>query len=351
MIASEARIAANRLNAQKSTGPKTPEGKERSRGNAVKHGMTGEGVALPSEDLARIERRFAGFEAVYRPKTEAGTALIRRAAMLSIRLERCAVQEAAAISLNIRAAESDFDEAREAEVDALFEKLEENPLVAVRRLLRMPEGVDRMVAAWGDLRDDLTIGSRWTAGHGAMALRLSGRKPGGLGVARVEALSRAIGGDFALLGAGDGAGLDPEGRRDWARRALAALIDEAVAKLEEHRETLDLEGLAADRARAADRALFDPSKAATLARKYEAAAERGMYRALKEMKAIEAEAAAQPDEPPAPALPSPPLASFSPASPSPATRPTPTPSAARTAPEIGSTYIPMSIGRAAPGRS
>ena len=65
--------------------------------------------------------------------------------MLSVRLERCAVQEAAAISMNVRAAEADFDEAREAEVDALFETIGENPATAVRRLLRMPEGVDRML--------------------------------------------------------------------------------------------------------------------------------------------------------------------------------------------------------------
>ena len=33
-------VAANRANALKSTGPKTDEGKEISRANAYKHGMT-----------------------------------------------------------------------------------------------------------------------------------------------------------------------------------------------------------------------------------------------------------------------------------------------------------------------
>ena len=360
MIVSEARLAANRANAQKSTGPKTDEGKERSRSNSYKHGMTGAGVVLDGEDAAAVERRFAGFQEVYHPETEAGRGLVRRAALLSVRLERSAVQEAAAISAKIRAAGPDFDEAREAEVDQLFRDLAEAPAGSVRCLLRMPEGVDRMARTWRALREDLTAGdgSRWGGDHALMAIRLTGRDPGGFGVPRAEALARAFAGDPSLLAADDGAGLDPEGRREWARAGLAALIDAEVAKLEAHRATLDLGAIAADRARAADRALFDPSKAAELARKYEAAAERGMYRALKEMRAIEAEAARSAPAPAPAPIPSPtpaPLGSFSPTAPArtapapPAPAPAPIP--ARIAPEAASTYIPMAIGRPGPGRS
>jgi len=367
MIVSEARIAANRANALKSTGPRTAEGKERSRANSSRHGMTGAGVVLPSEDAAAVERRFAGFEADYRPGTEAGRALIWRAAMLSVRVDRCAVQEAAAISTRILGAAGDFDEARMAEVDGLMGAIAEEPAASVRRLRRMPEGVDRMIATWADLRSDLAHPSRrpWTADHQGMAENLTGRRSGGFGTSRVEELSRAVRGDFSLLGPEDGASLAEPARRDWARRQLVGVVDAEVDRLRAHRETLDLEAIGADRDRAGDRALFDPSKEATLARKYEAAAERGMYRALREMREVEAAARAA-MEPATPASPVPAadrLGSFSPpssAAPAPVARPVASPSttppaapepADRTAPGVrlpagdGFSEIPITVGR------
>ncbi|MBV8731718.1 MAG: hypothetical protein JO336_18075 [Acidobacteriia bacterium] len=49
--ASAARLAANRANAQRSTGPRTEDGKHRSSLNALRAGLTGQTVILPSDDL------------------------------------------------------------------------------------------------------------------------------------------------------------------------------------------------------------------------------------------------------------------------------------------------------------
>jgi len=49
-MASLKQIAANRVNAQKSTGPKTPEGKAKVSKNALKHGFFSQDVVLPGED-------------------------------------------------------------------------------------------------------------------------------------------------------------------------------------------------------------------------------------------------------------------------------------------------------------
>ena len=49
-MTSDRQIAANRANAQRSTGPRTPNGKTRAAQNALKHGLTATTPVLPDED-------------------------------------------------------------------------------------------------------------------------------------------------------------------------------------------------------------------------------------------------------------------------------------------------------------
>jgi hypothetical protein len=51
-VATEKQTNANRENAKRSTGPKTPEGKARVRYNAMQHGLLAEAALLPDEDEA-----------------------------------------------------------------------------------------------------------------------------------------------------------------------------------------------------------------------------------------------------------------------------------------------------------
>jgi len=49
-MTSEKKAQSNRRNALKSTGPKTPEGKDAVRLNALKHGLLSQEILLPGED-------------------------------------------------------------------------------------------------------------------------------------------------------------------------------------------------------------------------------------------------------------------------------------------------------------
>src|SRR3954454_24664752 len=109
MPASEARIRANQANALLSTGPRTTEGKERSRRNGLKHGLTGQGVVIPEGDVAEVERRVAAFRAEMRPSGEAGEVLVRRMAVSSVRMDRAVEQEHAAIAANVARALEEFE--------------------------------------------------------------------------------------------------------------------------------------------------------------------------------------------------------------------------------------------------
>lgn len=84
----EKQLAANRLNAQKSTGPKTPEGKARVADNALTHGLTAARPVLDSEDLADYDRFRAGMTARLAPAGHIETLLADRAINLAWRLQR-----------------------------------------------------------------------------------------------------------------------------------------------------------------------------------------------------------------------------------------------------------------------
>ena len=304
MDCSPARIAANRLNARKSSGPRTQGGKDRSRLNSYRHGMAGEGVALPEADEAEVARVFASIEAEFAPESDVDRSLVRRVALLTARLDRCAANDASEAAARVLTAEGDFDEARLAEVDRLMLGLDHDPAGSVRLLRRTGEGVDRLVATWRALRADLACAAmdRWTERHWQMAEALVGRKAGEIGISRVEVLARAIAGDFRLTEPGEAIGHDEATWLGWARGEMIGLIDAEIAALLAHRSTLDPDLTARLRALAPDRALFDPSKPAQLARRYEAAAERGLYRALRELRDRGlAESLPAPPPPPVPA--------------------------------------------------
>ena len=90
---SEKQLAANQANAQKSTGPRTEAGKKRSALNATRHGLSGQVVVLPQEDLAAYKAFSQGIVDSFAPKDPREAQLAQLYAGFQWRLNRAAAVE------------------------------------------------------------------------------------------------------------------------------------------------------------------------------------------------------------------------------------------------------------------
>jgi len=99
---SDAQRAANRANAQKSTGPTTPEGRAKSSLNAVKTALTGVTVLLPSDDVQAYEAHVQQHIADYSPATPPEKNLVQRIADADWRINRIASLEAGVYAIGLR---------------------------------------------------------------------------------------------------------------------------------------------------------------------------------------------------------------------------------------------------------
>jgi hypothetical protein len=86
-------IEANRRNALRSTGPKTEDGKRRSRHNAIRHGLTAETVIVPLEDTRDYQAFEAAIIADYDARTAVERELVLRLASLLWRIRRATAIE------------------------------------------------------------------------------------------------------------------------------------------------------------------------------------------------------------------------------------------------------------------
>lgn len=87
-MANTAQIEANRRNAQRSTGPKTPEGKKISRLNATKHGLLANESTLPQESIPEFEQLLTAFREEHHPATATEEFLVHQMADAQWRLRR-----------------------------------------------------------------------------------------------------------------------------------------------------------------------------------------------------------------------------------------------------------------------
>ena len=285
MASSDARIAANRANARKSTGPQTEAGKARSRANALKHGLTGAGVVVADGEVALVEEQLGLVMEEFAPSTLLGCHLARRAALLAVRERKAIAHQAARLDARRRHAARD----RDARLDALIEAIETNPRAIRRELLESPEGVDRLLGGLELLLDDLAAPAPcWSLAHHRRLDALFGFREADLPWSRPTRFSKALLGDFAAIGDGEVADVPDEERDAWAMLRLVEAIDAEVRHLVAARAAIDRDELEQDRAASLADLEYAPDPVLDRARRYELQASRDFSRTLVDLRRVAA---------------------------------------------------------------
>ena len=106
MPTSQKRIEANRRNAQMSTGPRSEEGKARSRFNGARHGLAAGKMLVLHEDAAEFADFCRAMVEDRRPVGALETALAERVAAKAWRLKRTEWMEAALLNRDLGAAQN-----------------------------------------------------------------------------------------------------------------------------------------------------------------------------------------------------------------------------------------------------
>ncbi len=171
MIVSEARREANRRNAKLSTGPRTEAGQERSRQNALTHGLSAAVVRLP-EDEAAIAAGAGGTPGAS-PLDWQGW-LGAEVAVIASKLRRSERLEGRYLDRISHRAEAHWDDDRRLEAEFLGAGIARDPAAVARSLRMSPQGCDWMIERWSLLARAADRDGAWTAEQAALAFDLLG---------------------------------------------------------------------------------------------------------------------------------------------------------------------------------
>jgi hypothetical protein len=170
---SQKQIEANRRNALRSTGPSSKAGKERSRRNALKHGMAAE-VLVPEEDRARLDAAMARWTREMGPDNVVEEHLVRRAAVASVTLDRMDEAREDARQDTAREAVRLWERKQQAIARRKAQDLEKDPFNTVVDLEGSAFGCDWLIRQWQAIDAPLSIGLAWDQKGVARAQKLLG---------------------------------------------------------------------------------------------------------------------------------------------------------------------------------
>ncbi len=177
-MASERQVEANRLNARNSTGPKTEEGKARSRGNALTHGLAGDGPVVDAAMKAVVESRSVSWQLDFRPQTGLNEHAFSQLVLASVKLDRCQINVDVAITDYAARAATSWVEDRTLEAVSIAEQLPKYPERISRQLQTSCHGCDVLIGRWDRLGESLSKAGEWSEADRSIALDLLGLHPG-----------------------------------------------------------------------------------------------------------------------------------------------------------------------------
>jgi hypothetical protein len=179
-MASAAQVAASRANGALSHGPTSDEGKATSSLNALKTGLTGRTVLLPSEDAALYEAHLARFREQYQPVGDQELALVQSLTDTHWRIARIPSLEAGIYALGRLEFAELFPEQEEgirkqlveAEIYLAYQRQFANLSIQEGRLHRQAE---KDLAALQDLQEVRRLETRRRLNHAATAYMIAVR--------------------------------------------------------------------------------------------------------------------------------------------------------------------------------
>jgi hypothetical protein len=149
-MVSEAQMAANRLNAQKSTGPRTARGKVALARNALKHGLTAKTVVLFDESKTAFERFHQAQALDFEPRTAGECALVEQIATLGWRLRRASRAEATLVNAEAERRRerlaADPEAPLRADISLMFSWLDKDMSALTRYETAIARQLDRAIA-------------------------------------------------------------------------------------------------------------------------------------------------------------------------------------------------------------
>jgi hypothetical protein len=167
-------IEANRRNSLLSTGPRTPQGKEQSRRNALKHGLAGAGIVLPEDEAEAVAERQEQWHSALRPWNPYEEWLCEEIVVASIQIDRGRTEEALLRTELAERAGTSWDDDRRLAAEVLGSGLAKKPALVSRQLQQTTQGCAWLLERWEALGRTLDANGDWTAAQKTLALDLLG---------------------------------------------------------------------------------------------------------------------------------------------------------------------------------